>query len=220
MTGSWNVSDKFNEHTTAVQSHFHPFHRACVCACVCVCQTFQWSPVKIIIIIIILGAARLFLLAAMWAGLLWHDMKPTCQEGKTYICHMSYSKILHSLFPPLHQFCYPFPRHTQIPEFTHITSVSRSDFEFLIPFSANAASEFCPTSENVSERNTQDPSFLSKTPPGAWDLRLSLCNRKDWRPNPPPSLYPATANSLRDMSNDTISSDLIALRSLCTKEAG
>lgn len=37
---------------------------------------------------------------------------------------------------------------------------------------------------------------------------------------PPPSLYPATANSLRDMSNDTISSDLIALRSLCTKEAG
>lgn len=82
------------------------------CVCVCVCQTFQWSPVKIIIIIIILGAARLFLLAAMWAGLLWHDMKPTCQEGKTYICHMSYSKILHSLFPPLHQFCYPFPRHT------------------------------------------------------------------------------------------------------------
>lgn len=156
------------------------------CVCVCVCQTFQWSPVKIIIIIIILGAARLFLLAAMWAGLLRHDMKLVCQEGKTYICHMSYSKILHSLFPPLHQFCYPFPRHTQIPEFTHITSVSRSDFEFLIPFSANAASEFCPTSENVSEWNTQDPSFLSKTPPGAWDLRLSLCNRKDWRPNPPP----------------------------------
>lgn len=100
------------------------------------------------------------------------------------ICLTLRSSTLYS--PPLHQFCYPFPRHTQIPEFTHITSVSRSDFEFLIPFSANAASEFCPTSENVSERNTQDPSFLSKTPPGAWDLRLSLCNRKDWRPNPPP----------------------------------
>lgn len=158
----------------------------------CVCQTFQWSLVKIIIIIIIiiiLGAARLFLLAAMWAGLLWHDMKLICQEDKTYICHMSYSKILHSLFP-LHQFCYPFPRHTQIPEFTHSTSVSRSNFEFLIPFSANAASEFCLTSENVSERNTQDPSFLSKTPPGAWDLRLSFCNRKDWRPNLPQVCIP------------------------------
>ena len=209
---------------TAVQSYFHhfhpfhpfhPFHR--------VCQTSQWSLVKIIItiiiIIIILCAAHIFLLAATWAGLLWHDMRLIRQEDKTcfyHICHISSFKILHHLFPP--SVLLPFPLthrflslHTSLP--SPAVSLNFSSHSRLTPH------------QNSARRLKMYPSRihrirLSKTPPGAWDLRLSLCNRKDWCPNPPPSLYPAAANSLRDMSNDAVSSDLIALRSLCTKEAG
>lgn len=61
------------------------------------------------------------------------------------------------------------------------TSISSTDFEFVISFMTKTTSEFCSTSKNISQWNTQNPCV---SPSCSLRLCLSLCNREDWCHNP------------------------------------